>query len=52
MSKKILIIEDDNEINRMLKILLESNSYTTASAYSGTMSAIHDIEKAQSYCNS
>ena len=36
MSKKILIIEDDNEINRMLKILLESNGYTTSSAYSGT----------------
>ena len=36
MNKKILIIEDDNEINHMLKILLESNGYTTASAYSGT----------------
>ena len=36
MNKKILIIEDDNDINRMLKILLESNGYMVESAYSGT----------------
>ncbi len=33
---KILIIEDDSEINNMLKILLTQNGYDTTSAYSGT----------------
>lgn len=36
MAKIILIIEDDNEINRMLQILLRQNGYQTISAYSGT----------------
>ena len=36
MNKTILIIEDDTEINNMLKILLEQNGYFTVSAYSGT----------------
>ena len=36
MKKTILIVEDDEEINRMLRILLEKNGYTALSAYSGT----------------
>lgn len=36
MSKTILIIEDDAEINNMLQILLRQNGYQTISAYSGT----------------
>ena len=36
MNKTILIIEDDTEINDMLRILLKSNGYRTISAYSGT----------------
>jgi DNA-binding response OmpR family regulator len=34
--KTILIIEDDPEINDMLRILLRQNGYQTVSAYSGT----------------
>lgn len=36
MKKTILIIEDDVEINDMLRILLRQNGYETISAYSGT----------------
>lgn len=36
MQKNILIIEDDAEINDMLRILLQQNGYQTISAYSGT----------------
>ena len=36
MQKTILIIEDDSEINDMLRILLRQNGYSTISAYSGT----------------
>lgn len=36
MNKTILIIEDDQEINDMLRILLSQNGYATISAYSGT----------------
>ena len=36
MSKTILIIEDDVQINDMLKVLLNTNGYKTISAYSGT----------------
>ena len=36
MSKTILIIEDDTDINNMLKILLGQHGYSTVSAYSGT----------------
>ncbi len=36
MQRTILIIEDDNEINDMLKILLTQNGYNAISAYSGT----------------
>ena len=43
MSKKILIIEDDTEINNMLKILLGQQGYSTVSAYSGTEGVlVHD----------
>ena len=34
--KKILIIEDDNNINEMLSKLLEINNYDVERAYSGT----------------
>lgn len=41
--KKILIIEDDQNINNMLKELLTSNGYNTLSAYSGTEALLlHD----------
>ncbi|HRU97753.1 MAG TPA: response regulator transcription factor [Ruminococcus sp.] len=36
MAKKILIIEDDQDINDMLRLLLTQNGYETVSAYSGT----------------
>lgn len=36
MKKTILIIEDDTEINHMLRILLGQHGYNTVSAYSGT----------------
>lgn len=36
MRNYILIVEDDNDINQMLKELLEQNGYSTAQAYSGT----------------
>lgn len=36
MSKTILIIEDDTEINHMLQILLGQQGYSTVSAFSGT----------------
>ena len=36
MQKTILIIEDDTEINNMLRILLTSNGYNTICAFSGT----------------
>lgn len=36
MNKTILIIEDDTEINDMLRILLGQSGYQTISAYSGT----------------
>ncbi len=36
MQRTILIIEDDNEINNILKILLTQNGYNVISAYSGT----------------
>ena len=35
-SKKILIVEDDNDIHRMLKDLLHQHDYQTESSYSGT----------------
>ena len=36
MQRTILIIEDDTEINDMLRILLQQNGYRTISAFSGT----------------
>ncbi len=36
MQRTILIIEDDAEINDMLRILLQQNGYQTISAFSGT----------------
>ena len=40
-----MIIEDDAEINNMLKILLEQNGYGTISAYSGTEGVlVHNAE--------
>ena len=36
MNKTILIIEDDTEINDMLRILLTQNGYHTVCAFSGT----------------
>ena len=36
MEKTILIVEDDTEINDMLRVLLRQNGYSTVSAYSGT----------------
>lgn len=39
--KKILIVEDDNHINNMLKQLLELNGYETIQAFSGTEAIIH-----------
>ena len=33
---KILIIEDDTDINNMLAALLRKNGFETASAFSGT----------------
>ena len=35
MPKTILIIEDDNEINSMLRTLLRTNGFQTVSAFSG-----------------
>lgn len=34
--KKVLIIEDDKNINEMLQELLSNNGYNVSSAYSGT----------------
>lgn len=45
VSKTILIIEDDTEINNMLQILLRQNGYNTISAYSGTEGVlVHSAE--------
>lgn len=43
MQKTILIMEDDEEINNMLRILLQQNGYRTVSAFSGTEGLlVHD----------
>lgn len=36
MKRTVLIIEDDPDINHMLRLLLRQNGYETVSAYSGT----------------
>lgn len=43
MSKKILIVEDDTDINSMLSLLLRRSGYATVSAFSGTEALlVHD----------
>lgn len=44
MREYILIVEDDNDISRMLKELLESQGYETAQAFSGTEALLY-VEK-------
>lgn len=44
MKPYILIVEDDNDINRMLKELLENQEYDTAQAFSGTEALLY-LEK-------
>ncbi|MCM1243819.1 MAG: response regulator transcription factor [Roseburia sp.] len=44
MPNYILIVEDDNEINQMLRTLLQNKDYTTQSAYSGTEALLY-LEK-------
>lgn len=44
MREYILIVEDDNDISRMLKELLEGKGYETAQAYSGTEALLY-VEK-------
>lgn len=44
MEDYILIVEDDNDINAMLKELLEQSGYKTAQAFSGTEALLY-IEK-------
>lgn len=41
MKKKILIVEDDNDINNILSKTLESNDYSCIKAYSGTEALIY-----------
>ena len=38
---KVLIIEDDNDINLLLKSVVENIGYTAVQAYSGTEGLIH-----------
>lgn len=45
MKKVILIIEDDNEINNMLRIVLEQHGYMVVSAYSGTEAILVHSDK-------
>lgn len=44
MQDYILIVEDDNEINHMLKELLQGKGYEVKSAYSGTEGLLY-LEK-------
>lgn len=44
MKNYILIVEDDNEINQMLRELLQGHGFETMSAFSGTEALLH-IEK-------
>ena len=44
MKEYILVVEDDNDINRMLKELLEGQGYETAQAFSGTEALLY-LEK-------
>ena len=40
MMNKILVVEDDKDINNLLKIILESNGYEVCQAYSGKMGIV------------
>ena len=44
MKEYILIVEDDNDINRMLRELLEGQGYETEQAFSGTEALLY-LEK-------
>ncbi|MEG2639853.1 MAG: DNA-binding response regulator, partial [Clostridiales bacterium] len=37
----ILIVEDDNDINKLLNEIMNSDGYITKSAYSGTEALIY-----------
>lgn len=41
MKEYILVVEDDNDINQMLKELLEQHGYEAAQAYAGTEALLH-----------
>ena len=41
MHTNILIVEDDNDINKMLNELLTLNGYHTIQAFSGTEALLH-----------
>lgn len=45
MQKHILIVEDDNEINQMIRNSLENQGYRCTSAYSGTEALLYGKEK-------
>ena len=45
--EKILIIEDDENINNMIKKLLESNGYKTFQAFSGSLDFLLMLLKVQ-----
>ena len=50
MQDYILIVEDDNEINHMLKELLQGRGYGVKSAYSGTEELLARLEAALRRC--
>ena len=39
--EKILIVEDDNDINQLLSKILKKQGYDTTSAYSGTEARLY-----------
>ena len=47
--KTILIIEDDTDINNMLRKLLAGHGYNTVSAYSGTEGVLVRSEERKKY---
>ena len=46
---KILIIEDDKEINNLIKLYLEENSYTTESVFDGMKASKLLRERAEEF---
>ena len=50
MQDYILMVEDDNEINHMLKELLQGRGYGVKSAYSGTEELLARLEAALRRC--